>query len=282
MYSWSTLVLSFAFYSLVGWACESAYCSIEARRWVNRGFLAGPFCPIYAVGAMTLLLLFHRALGLPQITRETLPWHMAFVFAAGTVVTTAVEYASALLLEGLFHTRWWDYSHCRLNFQGRVCLTNSLLFGLLAMALVYGLEPAAAFLIAALPPPLPPVLAAAFALYLCVDAGITVASILNLNRRMDALQKAAAAMRERFDSTEFAFVPITREHIAEHIEKLRGMLPGDPREAMRDTIARLADATRRSQRRLLRAFPEMRSTRYPEIVGFLREWLPLGRRGNRR
>lgn len=281
MYDGSIWTLSFAVYSLIGWACESAYCSAEARRWINRGFLAGPFCPIYAVGAGFLLLTFRRVLALPQVTRDTLPGHMALVFAVGTVVTTAVEYGSALLLEGLFHARWWDYSHCRFNFKGRICLTNSLLFGLLSTALVYFLEPAVSLMLAALPRPLLPWLAGAFAVYFCADAGFTVASVLNLNQRLEALAKAASALRERLDSTELAWTPGTRELLAEHIEKLRGMLPTDPRAALRDTIARLADATRRSQRRLLKAFPELRSTRYPEIVVFLRAWLP-GRKGNGR
>ena len=126
----SKLVISFALYSLLGWACESTYCSIPAKRFINRGFLNGPFCPVYGVGALLVIFL------LRPFTQNLL---VLFVF--GVLVTSVLEYITGFLLEKLFHTTWWDYSKRKFNIKGRVCLRNSLLFGILSVLLLHFINP---------------------------------------------------------------------------------------------------------------------------------------------
>lgn len=275
------LVLAFAVYSLIGWVCESVFCSILFRRFVNRGFLNGPFCPIYAVGAFLLLALFGNLRAAPDIRSMAFAPYVLLVFAVGTAVTSVVEYFTSWLLEVLFHARWWDYSENKFNLNGRVCLVNSLLFGLMCVALVFGLGPFTAAGIALLPHPARELLAGAFLVYFAADFTVTVASMQRFNKRLAALQKAVQALRERLDATELYAALNPRERI----EQLRGLLDSDPLASLRDTMLRLSGAVRGSQLRLLRAFPEMRSTRYPELLAQLREWLPaarLMRRGKRK
>lgn len=278
MLAWDHLALSFAVYSLIGWVCESVFCSILFRRFVNRGFLNGPFCPIYAVGAFLLLALFGNIRSAPDIRSMAFAPFVLLVFAVGTAVTSAVEYFTSWLLESLFHARWWDYSGNRFNLNGRVCLANSLLFGLMCVALVFCIGPLTAAGIALLPRPARELLAGAFLAYFAADFGITVASMQQFNKRLAALQKAASALRERLDGMELYAALNPRERI----EKLRGLLDSDPLASLRDTMLRLSGAVRGSQLRLLRAFPEMRSTRYPELLAQLREWLPTARLARRK
>ena len=123
----------FYIYSLLGWLVESTYCSLFAKpkpHWINRGFLYGPFCPIYGFGALIVLLVLWPLRDLPLI-----------VFIASIGLTSALEYITSVILEKLFHTRWWDYSTKRFNLAGRVCLKNSLMFGVMGLVLVYMIHP---------------------------------------------------------------------------------------------------------------------------------------------
>ncbi len=128
--SFSILFLAFSFYSFLGWFTETLYCSIGARKFVYRGFLHGPVCPIYGFGAIAILLCLEPF--------SKLPW---LVFILGTLIASLLEYFVSYLLEKLFHKSWWDYSNKKFNLNGRICLLNSLFWGILAIALVYFLQP---------------------------------------------------------------------------------------------------------------------------------------------
>ena len=117
-------------YSFLGWLCESVYVSFAQRKAVNSGFMNGPICPIYGFGAMLVILLLQ-----PFID------HPVMIFILGVILTSTLEYFTSWLMEVLFHTRWWDYSQFRINLNGRICLFNSILFGFMALFVVYYLNP---------------------------------------------------------------------------------------------------------------------------------------------
>ena len=94
------LFLAFLVYSFLGWVCETVYCSIGQRKFVNRGFLNGPLCPVYGFGAVAVLL-FLRPL------RENL----LLLFFGGMILTSVIEYITGFALEKLFAAKWWDYSN---------------------------------------------------------------------------------------------------------------------------------------------------------------------------
>ncbi len=121
--------LWFLFYSLFGWTYESIYCSILGRKWINRGFLNGPICPIYGAGA-TLFLVALRWLHNPIL-----------IFFAGMISASALEYATSWALEKMFHTRWWEYDDFFLNIHGRVCLLAGSVFGAFAVILIQWVHP---------------------------------------------------------------------------------------------------------------------------------------------
>lgn len=115
----------FIIYSFLGWILESVFRSIIEKKLINTGFLRGPFCPIYGIGAIIMLIFLERFQDKPIL----------LFFIALTLLTTW-EYIVGVILEKLFNTKYWDYSDHKINFQGRICLTNSICWGFLGVAFV--------------------------------------------------------------------------------------------------------------------------------------------------
>jgi uncharacterized membrane protein len=123
-------ILLFFSYSVLGWCMEVTAKWFQFRRFINRGFLIGPYCPIYGSGALLITLLLRRYLDDP-----------AALFVMGVVICSVLEYGISYLMEKLFHARWWDYSTRRFNINGRICLNTMIPFGLLGVGIMYVLNP---------------------------------------------------------------------------------------------------------------------------------------------
>ncbi|MDD3409343.1 MAG: hypothetical protein PHY12_00890 [Eubacteriales bacterium] len=116
--------------SVLGWCMEVTCKLFQFHRFINRGFLIGPYCPIYGFGAVLVTALLSRFSADPVA-----------VFALAMVVCGTLEYLTSYVMEKLFHARWWDYSQKRFNLNGRVCADTLIPFGLLGLGMVYGLKP---------------------------------------------------------------------------------------------------------------------------------------------
>ena len=171
---WISVILYFIIYSFLGWCCETVYCSILQKKFVNRGFLYGPMCPIYGCGALLVLYL------LRDVRASILP-----LFLSGMVVTTILEYLTSVLLEKLFHMKWWDYSAMPFNINGRVCLLNSCEFGALSVFVVMVLHPAVTRLVGRIPGPVQLLLAGLLSAVILTDTIYTVHGILILKGKLD-------------------------------------------------------------------------------------------------
>lgn len=123
-------ILLFFFCSMLGWLMEVTCKLIQFHRFINRGFLIGPYCPIYGFGAVFVTWLLSPLKAYPVA-----------VFALAMVVCGTLEYLTSYMMEKLFHARWWDYSQKRFNLNGRVCADTLIPFGLLGLALVYFIKP---------------------------------------------------------------------------------------------------------------------------------------------
>ena len=131
----SAYIVFFGAASIIGWLFESLYSIVHTGRWERRGFLFGPFCPIYGIGVAAGLLLFNR----PEIASGQIPaWAVFLASMAGSAV---LEYSVSVSLEKLFGAVWWDYSDMPLNLNGRICLPASLLFGAGGLAVAYIIAP---------------------------------------------------------------------------------------------------------------------------------------------
>lgn len=104
---------------------------VEYRRFINRGFLVGPYCPIYGMGALSMTFLLGRYKENPL-----------GLFVLGLVLASVLEYTTSWLMEKIFHARWWDYSNDKFNINGRVCLATMIPFGLFGLLITYVLNPA--------------------------------------------------------------------------------------------------------------------------------------------
>lgn len=130
-------IFYFFFYSFIGWFFESCYCSIRPKKWINRGFLRGPICPIYGTGGLVMMI---ALLPLRHIT-ENLYLNELLIFVAGAILCDIVEFMTSYIMEKLFNARWWDYSNKKFNIQGRICLTHTFYWGTCSCLFVFVLEP---------------------------------------------------------------------------------------------------------------------------------------------
>lgn len=130
MYSYSIIqwLAFFYFYCFAGWCFESAYVSVKSRKLTNRGFMRGPFLPIYGSGAIMMLVVSMPFRG--EAFREMPFWcNIALIYVAGCAGATALEYVTGVTMEALFRVRYWDYSDQKFNFQGHICLGSTLAWG---------------------------------------------------------------------------------------------------------------------------------------------------------
>lgn len=123
------IIFYFIIYSFLGWCLESIYKTIIFKKATNSGFLYGPFCPMYGLGAILMILI------------SSVSNNIFVIFILGFVVFTVWEYIVAVILEKAFKTKYWDYSNSKFNIQGRICLKNSLYWGILGVLLVFIIQP---------------------------------------------------------------------------------------------------------------------------------------------
>lgn len=136
-YSVLDYIFYFFFFSFIGWFFESCYCSLRPKKWINRGFMRGPICPIYGTGGLVMLI---ALVPLRDLT-ENLYINELAIFVAGAILCDVVEFMTSYIMEKLFNARWWDYSNKKFNIQGRICLTHTLYWGTCSCLFVFILEP---------------------------------------------------------------------------------------------------------------------------------------------
>lgn len=126
----SKYFILFIIYSFAGWVMETLWVSWCNRRLVDRGFLIGPYCPIYGFGALLIVLLLNK-----------LAFSPILVFLMTVFVCGALEYFASWIMEKIFKARWWDYSNVKFNLNGRICLKNLIAFGIMGLAVIYVINP---------------------------------------------------------------------------------------------------------------------------------------------
>ena len=122
--------LLFLTYAFLGWCMEVICKFIQFKRFINRGFLIGPYCPIYGWGAVTITLLLQR------YTNDII-----VLFVMAVIVCSFIEYFTSYFMEKKYHARWWDYSNKKFNINGRICLDTMIPFGILGVFIMYVSNP---------------------------------------------------------------------------------------------------------------------------------------------
>lgn len=134
------IFLIFIIYSTMGWIMETITCYITTRKFTNRGFLIGPYCPIYGFGVLLICFLLQKYKNDPLI-----------LFIMSIIICSFLEYITSFLMEVIFKNRWWDYSNKKFNINGRICLETMIPFGIIGTFVFYILNPAINKLVSFLP-----------------------------------------------------------------------------------------------------------------------------------
>ncbi len=174
----TTYILLFFIYSFLGWLMEIGVTIVQDHKLVNRGFLIGPYCPIYGFGCLLILIL------LKKYTSEPL-----LLFIMAIVICSLLEYITSLYMEKIFHARWWDYSNRKMNINGRICLETMIPFGILGMGIVYIVNPFLLKIIHTWPTNLIQIIAIFLTISLLIDFSISTKIIFNFRKEMKSLEK---------------------------------------------------------------------------------------------
>lgn len=170
--------LLFLIYSVFGWLVEVVSVYFCEGHFVNRGFLMGPYCPIFGLGGLLCYLLLRRYLEDPFV-----------LLIMAILIFSLLEYVTSFFMEKLFHARWWDYSQMKFNINGRVCLEIIIPFGLLGCFAMYILNPILIKMLQAIPETLGMIVAIVLFIWFIIDICISLKVIINFKNVAFAMYK---------------------------------------------------------------------------------------------
>lgn len=225
----------FFIFCFAGWIWESSYISVKDKHITNRGFLNGPYIPIYGFGGISIYLVFQ------QYATTFLSIESIKIYFAGLIFATILEYITSFLMEKIFKARWWDYSNDFMNLNGRICLISSLFWGFLSVLFVQVVNPFFLLKISKLSHDLRLIIVTAISTTMTIDLVVTINSVINLQQKMSAVL--------RFD---------------ERLEALKNKLSDlqetsdEYRKLLSESKEKLYSITNPFTKRLIHAFPNLK------------------------
>ena len=223
--------MMFFIYSFVGWVVEVVYYGITEGKFINRGFLAGPLCPVYGLG-------FYAAIWIFEPFRD----NFLIIFFGMAAACTVVELIAGVILYHIFHMRWWDYSDYKLNFRGYICLRFFIYWGIAASLGIYVLHPAVKWLIGHVNYPVMVGLIIFFTLILVADLVTAIITIVGFKKKFEAMEKVVTgtkAVSDKIGSQIYGAVDTlvtVSEPTRNHYEQYRKLL-ADNRQQERELAA---------------------------------------------
>ena len=263
-YSIEQWVLFFYLYCLFGWCFESAYVSLRSGHFVNRGFMRGPFLPIYGSGAIMMLVV-----SAPFESMKA-PGRYVLIYFAGCIGATALEYVTGVVMEALFKVRYWDYSGKRFNFQGHICLSSTLAWGALTLLVTEYLHKPFERLVLGVPDAVLTIIAMVLTALVSADFVLSFKAAMDLRdvlMQMERIREEVAHMQKRLD----VLIALT----GEELEKYRDEVSELREKYMRHMAdkAHLTEMRDAIQRHMIRSNPSMRSIHFGEALRELQEKL---------
>ncbi len=234
IYTFSTWLFFFYFYCFLGWVWETCYVSVLKAKWVNRGFMRGPFLPIYGSGAVVVLIF-------------TLPFrtNAGLVFLVGMTSATLLEYFTGVAMERMFHVRYWDYSSQRWNLNGHICVTSSLAWGAFSMILtLYGHTPVERFALR-MNGNLLEVIVFVLTVYISIDMAESVREAFNLKEVLLSLEESSEEFRriqKRFEIASAFYGGELKERSEAGLRKINSAL-----ESGKEMYDKLGESRRNSK-----------------------------------
>ena len=174
----------FFIYSFLGWILEVIYYGVTEERFINRGFLSGPICPVYGLAFYAAVWIF-----------APLSSNFFIIFFGMAAACTFVELIAGEILYHTFHMRWWDYSDYKLNYKGYICLRFFIYWGIAASLGIYVLHPAVLTFVTHITLPVKAVVLVAFTAILITDIVVTIATIIGFQKKVKAFTKLSSGMK---------------------------------------------------------------------------------------
>ncbi len=261
----------FVIYSIIGWSIEVIFAAAKYRELVNRGFLNGPYCPIYGFGMIFVIL----SLG-------SLTDNIIILFIASALLTTVLEAVVGIVLNKIFNKTWWDYSSEPFNFKGYICLRASLTWGICCVIVLKYIHPYIAKLVNLIPGPYSYIIIIILSAVIVLDLISTISVVNHLERHLFLIDELATNIKDM--SNELALtiagnaieIIETGEEIKEAIEDKKNQLVITAKKK-RETFTELTKkyenlVTQKGKyTRLIRAFPDMKTAKYAESLQKLKE-----------
>ena len=254
----------FIIYAFLGWCSEVAFAAVNKGKFVNRGFLNGPVCPIYGVGMLIVVLCLWNLRDRPLL-----------LFLGSALLTTALEFVTGFVLERFFHDKWWDYSDMPFNIKGYVCLKFTILWGLAASFIIGAIHRFIYMLIEKTPFVLGAILLAVFSAAFIADFIVTLTALVKLPKKLKAMAEAERALRavsdkigENISDTTIA-AKEKGEALAEENKPRLEELKAEYEKKKKEFSAKLERNF--VQRRIFKAFPNLKNGRYKAIFDRISE-----------
>lgn len=266
----------FYLYSFFGWCFESAYVSLKSKRLVNRGFIRGPFLPLYGSGALMMLIV-------------SMPFRDSLVltYLAGCVGATVLEYVTGVTMETLFKVRYWDYSKNKFNFQGQICLGSTLAWGGLTILMTHLVHAPVERLVLAVPESVLTALTMLITVVFVADFTLSFKAALELRDiliRLEQARQELERLQRRLDVIAALADEAVEKRRAELAEALEGFaqrrdeLVGNVKESVaqhQEAFARRQEAIAQRQEELAagieRRFEELKE-RLPDSEVLREKW----------
>ena len=249
----------FLIYAFLGWCSEVAFAAVNKGKFVNRGFLNGPVCPIYGFGMLIVVTALWGLKG-----------NLILLFLGSAALTTALEFVTGFVLEKFFHDKWWDYSDMPFNIKGYICLKFTVLWGLAATFIVGAVHRFVYMLIVKMPTVPGIILLSVFAAAFITDFVITVTELAKMPKKLGALLEAEKALRaisdkigENISDTTIAAKEKGSEIAVENKPKIDELKA--EYEKKKQEFSAAFEKRNFVHRRIVKAFPNLKNGRYSAV-----------------
>ena len=207
MYQYSIIqwLFFFYFYCFFGWVFETTYVSIRKRKFVNRGFMRGPFLPIYGSGGIMMLVV-------------SMPFqdHIFLTYIAGCLGATLLELVTGVAMEAIFKVRYWDYSDQKFNYKGHICLSSTLAWGFLTILMTEFLHRGVEQIVFTIPEAVITVVTVIVSCTVLVDLTLSFKAAMDLRDILISLEKAKEEM-ERIQKRLDVLVAVANDELETRI-----------------------------------------------------------------
>lgn len=184
------IISYFIIYAFFGWSLEVVYQAVEQGKFINRGFLNGPYCPIYGFGVIIVVGIL-----------EPIKNNLIVLYLGSVILTSLLELFTGFILEKIFNMKWWDYSQEKFNLHGYICLKFSLLWGVACLIVVRLIHPLITVFVSHIPRTLGIIIISVIMLGFVSDMIFTVLAIINFKKKIHVLEGISAEMRKISDKT---------------------------------------------------------------------------------